>query len=163
MLFPVPCSQCLLPLFSGLRLRLRNSAWFRIHICRRRCTSHCSFSLPRFLPTARTYLTERHFLTPACQKLYQTLLKGENCDLLTLAIEDQTLIDEILHKKINRDRAETHFLETVQKLLDREWMQTREAIKIEIHSSNHSEEKILELAKQFDSLKSQRTLAKICT
>jgi DNA primase len=116
-----------------------------------------------FLPTARTYLTEKHFFTPACRTLYQKIVTGEGSDLLTLAadIEDQTLIDEILQKRVNRERSNTLFLETVQKLLDREWMQTREAVKMEIHSGRHSEEKILELAKEFDTLKSCRTIAQL--
>jgi DNA primase len=114
-----------------------------------------------FLPTARAYLTEKHFLTPACRALYQKILEEGKTDLLTLApaIQDPTLIDEILQKRVNRERGEVQFLETVQKLLDREWMQTREAIKLEIHSGKHSDEKIAELAKQFDALKGTRSLA----
>jgi DNA primase len=115
-----------------------------------------------FLPTARYFLSEKHFLTPSCRTLYQRILEGEN-DLLTLSadLDDQTLMDEILQKKVNREKAESHFLETVQKLLDRDWMQMREAIKMEIQSGRHSEERILELAKEFDMLKRQRPVAKI--
>lgn len=114
-----------------------------------------------FLPTAKAYLSEDHFLTKDCKKLYKNILNNETCDLLTIAagLDDQHLIDEILQKKVNRDRAKTHFLETVQKLLDREWMQKRESIKMEIHSGTHSEEKIIALAKDFDDLKSTRSLA----
>jgi len=116
-----------------------------------------------FLATARRFLTTKHFSTPACQILYQKILEERNRDLLSLAadIQDPTLIDEILQKKVNRERANILFLETVQKLLDREWMQTREAVKMEIHSGKHSEEKILELAKLFDDLKSCRQLAQM--
>lgn len=116
-----------------------------------------------FLQTARHFLSETHFWTPSCSVLFTKLLEEEPADLLTLAglIEDQTILDEILQKKINRDRAETLFLETVQKLLDREWMKRREGVKMEIHSGKHSEEKILELAKEFDDLKSRRILAHI--
>lgn len=116
-----------------------------------------------FLPSARAQLEEKHFLNPICQKLFLKIREETRPDLLTLAaeIEDPHLIDEILQKKINRERAESHFLDTLQKLLDREWMQAREAVKIEIQSAQHSEEKILELAKQFDRLNSNRQLAKL--
>jgi DNA primase len=114
-----------------------------------------------FLPTVNTYLTENHFVTPACKDLFQKIMREGKTDLFTLAadIEDPTLMDEMLQKKVNRERAETHFLETVQKLLDRKWMETREAIKTEIHTGGHSDEKILELALQFDALKTQRQMA----
>ncbi|MFC2049125.1 DNA primase [Chlamydiota bacterium] len=113
-----------------------------------------------FLPTVKAYLTEKHFMSPACLELFQKIMKEGKTDLFTLAadVEDPSLIDEMLQKKVNRERAEAQFLETVQKLLDREWMQTREAIKMEIHSGGHPEEKVLELAKQFDSLKTHRTI-----
>ena len=119
------------------------------------------YNCDAFLPTARVYLTKEHFLCPECQKLYLKLLEEKNGDLLTLAadVEDQNLIDEILQKKVNRERADSLFLETVQKLLDREWMQTREVIKMEIHSGKHSDEEVLEFAKKFDALKSQRPKA----
>ncbi len=116
-----------------------------------------------FLPTVRKYLTEKHFLTPPCRHLFQKILTEGKSDLFTLAAncEDPALIDELLQKKVNRERAETHFLETVQKLLDREWMEIRETVKMQIQSGGHSEEKVLELAKQFDALKTHRTIASL--
>ena len=114
-----------------------------------------------FLPTVKAYLAEKHFVSSGCRQLFQKIMAEGKSDLFTLAadIEDPTLIDEMLQKKVNRERAEGHFLETVQKLLDREWMQTREAVKLEIHSGGHNEEKVLELAKQFDALKTGRLVA----
>ena len=114
-----------------------------------------------FIPTVKAYLAEKHFLTASCLQLFQKIMVEGKTDLFTLAadIEDPSLLDEMLQKKVNRDRAEINFLETVQKLLDREWMQTREAIKMEIHNGGHSDEKVLELAKQFDALKIHRPVA----
>jgi DNA primase len=112
----------------------------------------------RFLPTARYYLSEKHFWTPSCRSLYLVLLEKGVQDLLSIAssIEDHSVIDEILRKKINQERAELHFLHTVQKMLDREWLQEREAIKREIQQESHSEQKVLELAREFDALKQQK-------
>lgn len=108
-----------------------------------------------FLPTVKTYISDRHFVTPGCLQLFQKIMEGGEHDLFTLAadIEDPTLIDEMLQKKVNRERAEIHFLETVQKLLDREWMQNRESVKAEIDTGGHTDEKLLELTKQFGATK----------
>ena len=59
------------------------------------------------------------------------------------------MLTELLHKKINRDRAETLFEETMQKILERNWMLKREEIKMRIQSAELSEEEALALAKQF--------------
>lgn len=116
-----------------------------------------------FYKTAAHTLTPQHFWVPACRSLFEKMLTNKEIDLLTLAaeLEEPAIIDEILQKKVNRERAETQFLETVQKILDREWMQTREGIKMEIHSGKYSEEEVLNLAKQFDTL--ARQTAKLIT
>ncbi|MFZ0564800.1 MAG: DNA primase [Chlamydiales bacterium] len=117
---------------------------------------------PDFIATACHYLTEEHFWVPVCRQLFQAYLSAKQnnapSDLLSLVIDldDQSVMDEILLKKVNKERAEKHFIETAQRLLDRQWMHTREEIKKEIMSGHHSEEKVLELAKQFDALKIER-------
>ncbi|MCC5831903.1 MAG: DNA primase [Chlamydiales bacterium] len=109
----------------------------------------------KFHKTAARYLTESHFCVPACRSLFKKIIEKRTVDLLSLAadLEDPEIIDEILKKKVNRERAEGQFLETVQKILDRKWMQTREEIKREIHSGKYSEEEVLALAKRFDELR----------
>lgn len=120
---------------------------------------------PDFLKTAENYLTESHFWTASCKQLFTNYLKSEEKDLLSLGggLEETTLFDEILQKKVNRERAEINFLETVQKLLDRQWMQTREEIKMQIHSGTSKEEEVLDLAKKFDELKNKRQKAELIT
>lgn len=121
------------------------------------------YSRDRFMPTAKAYLKATHFHVPECRSLFSTLLEEEKMDSLSIAahVEDPTLIDELMAKKVNLEQADTLFLETLQKLLDREWMERRERIKMAIHSGSNSEEKILELAKEFDALKSQRLHAQL--
>lgn len=123
-----------------------------------------------FMMAAEKYLTESHFWTPMCRSLYQAYSKaakeGTPTDLLALFIsiheeEAQKYIDEILQKKINRERADDHFRETIQKLVDRQWMHQREEIKREIHSGKYNEDAVLQLAKQFDELKKQRTIVEL--
>lgn len=121
---------------------------------------------PDFLATARKYLTEANFWVPSCRQLFSAYLEAVGSpDLLSLAacLDEQSILDELLQKRINREKAELHFLETVQKLLDRQWMQTREDVKVRIHSGGKKEEEILELAKQFDELRLNRPIVTLCT
>ncbi len=63
---------------------------------------------------------------------------------------------EMLQKKVNREKAEAGFLESLQKLLERNWMREREEIKLKIYSGGCSEAEVLELARRFDALKKER-------
>ena len=110
----------------------------------------------RLMRIAQCNLSQEHLRHP----LSRTLLEGKRVDLLTLAMElktpeEQAFLSEILQKKINLERADG-FIETVQRILDRNWMQKREEIKLTIYSGTLSEEKVLELARQFDTLKRTR-------
>jgi DNA primase len=102
------------------------------------------------------------FHVSICQKIYEVYRHNYEaqrpCDLLSLAIdlddaEGQFVMSDLLQKKINKERAEMQVIETIQKILDRNWMQKREDIKIRIQSGQCSEEEALELVRQFDELK----------
>ncbi len=62
-------------------------------------------------------------------------------------------MSDLLQKKVNKERAESQLVETIQKILDRNWMEKREEIKIRIQSGQCSDEEVLNLVKQFDDLK----------
>lgn len=118
---------------------------------------------PEFLNTAKIHLAQSDFRTPICSKLYQTYLdlreQQKPCDWLSLAIslddpEAQAFMSQLLQKKVNKERAKENFADTVQKILDRNWMQGRELIKMKIQSGQCSDEEVTELVKQFDTLKS---------
>ncbi len=122
-------------------------------------------SCPELLPLAEKYLKEEHFRVGAAKVLFEKYVSAakENRprDLLSLAIdldqaEAQLFLAEILQKKVNREKAVSCFTETVQKILERHWMQQREEIKLKIYSGRCSEEEVLSLAKQFDQLKRER-------
>lgn len=124
--------------------------------------------MPNFADLARRHLHPADLRVAACRRLYQTLLECvENQlprDLLSVAItlnnaEDQLLMADLLLKKVNKERADQQFAETIQKILDRNWMERREEIKIKIQSGHCTDEQVLELVKQFDELK--RTPPKI--
>ena len=115
-----------------------------------------------FLETAKENISQKDLRTAGCRKLYEAYLDcvatNKSVDLLSLAIrledsEGQALISEMHHKKINLDRAEEHLKETIQKILDRNWMEAREEVKARIQSAQCSEEEVFELVKKFDELK----------
>lgn len=120
---------------------------------------------PQLIALAETNLTSEHFRLNAARTLFEKYLAAvkENRprDLLSLAIdleqaEQQLFMAEILQKRVNRERCIPCFIETIQKMLERHWMQKREAIKLKIYSGTCSEEEVLELARQFDQIKKIR-------
>jgi DNA primase len=119
----------------------------------------------RFAEIAKLNLFESHFKVNVCRRLFLKCLSvyqnNKTLDLLSLAIdlddaEEQLFLSELLQRKINRDRAEEGFIETVQKIMDRKWMEERENIKIKIQSGKFSDTELLELAKKFDEIKNKR-------
>lgn len=122
-------------------------------------------SSPELISLAEKNLLPDHFRIPASRTLYEKYLaaykKNQPRDLLTLAIdleaaEQQLFLAEVLQKRVNRERAIPCFIETIQKILERHWMQKREEIKLKIYSGTCSEEEVLQLAREFDELKRHR-------
>lgn len=125
---------------------------------------------PKLTLLAKGNLEPLHFRTTVGKVLYDNYLlqkeEGKGCDLLSLMIdlgegEAQSFLAEIVQKKINRERALSCFIDTIQKILERDWMQKREEIKMQIYSGECSEQEVLELARQFDQLKKARPEVKM--
>jgi len=122
-------------------------------------------SMPLLISISELNLTPEHFRLGASKSLFMKYMEAskENKprDLLTLAIdleqaEQQLFMAEILQKRVNREKANVCFIETVQKILERHWMQQREEIKLKIYSGTCSESEVLELARAFDQIKKAR-------
>jgi DNA primase len=118
--------------------------------------------LPRLIDLVRVNLAEKDFKVTICQKIYKTYKENyegqRSYDLLSLAIdlddaEGQLVMSDLLQKKVNKERAEAQLIETIKKMLDRNWMYQREEIKIRIQSGQCSDDEALELVKKFDDLK----------
>jgi len=119
---------------------------------------------PQIIPLSKKNIRDEHFRILGARKLYAEFMKAQEenrpCDLLAIGgsldgQEEQDLLSEIMQRKINRQKAEEGCKETIRKMLLRTWMEQRESIRIKIHSTFLSDEEALELAKQFDTLKSQ--------
>lgn len=117
---------------------------------------------PDLLHIAEQNVPPDKLVNVPCRKFYETYLARthakEPLDLLGLMIqieseEGSALVAELLQKKINKERAESSFMECLQKILDRNWMQCREAIKMRLHSGQCTDEEATELAKQFDEIR----------
>jgi DNA primase len=117
-----------------------------------------------FFRAATEHIKVEDLNSPMCRQIYQTLcgLMKDNkpLDLLSLASElddsdCQKALSEILDRKVNKERAKSQFIETLQRILDRNWMELREAIKIKIQSGNCSDDEAMDLVRQFDELRRQ--------
>ncbi|MEM8629027.1 MAG: DNA primase [Chlamydiota bacterium] len=118
-------------------------------------------SEPDWLRIAERNLAPEQLSHPSAQRLY-ALCKEElrkNFPLELLAIhskireEDRNFWDHLLEKRIDPEKAFSHFLESIQKILERRWMEQREEIKNKIMKAQFEEDEALALAKQFDDLK----------
>ena len=128
-------------------------------------------SMPELIQITRWNLKSedlRHLAGRALFEKYLAAAQEEKpCDLLALAIgldhpEQQIFMAEVLQKKVNREKARECFIETVQRILERNWMHKREQIKIRIYSGKCTEEEVLDLARQFDLIKKERPQVRDC-
>ncbi len=80
------------------------------------------------------------------------------CDFLSLASmidekEEPLLMTQILQKKVNLQKAEEGCLATLTSLLQRDWLEETEKIKIKIQSGSCTDEEALQLARRFSEIK----------
>ncbi len=115
---------------------------------------------PKLSGIVRLNLRREHFRLEASCALFDVYLASEGAPVdlfsLTMHTEDKEaskLLKEILSKKINVERACEGLEGAIYKMLEREWMEKREAIRQKMHSGLLSEEEMLNLAKEFDLLK----------
>ncbi len=117
---------------------------------------------PRILEIIqKNLLRSTHFRIASCRSLYEAYQKayeaGLPTDLLSLAssfqLDEQSIVGEIMHKKINRQKAEEGVLDTLQKILLRDWMEQREHVRVKLQQASSSEEEVQSLLKEFDEIK----------
>lgn len=115
-----------------------------------------------YIEQVHTFLKVEDLHDPLCKSLYSAIIHcsmaNMPCDLLSITsfLDDpnaQNLLNEILKKRINQNRLEEQFSQTIQKILDRNWMEQREEVKIRIQSAQCSDDEVLLLVKKFDELK----------
>lgn len=111
---------------------------------------------PNLIELCVLNLKEEDFKVISCKKLYSKYIESYSqkkpLDLLSLAIdlEEQMFLSEVLQKKINKEKAKSDLLQTIEKILMRNWFEKKEEIKTKINSGIHSEDQMMHLAKEFD-------------
>ncbi len=116
------------------------------------------------IKTAHFNLRADQLKVPMCKRLYEQVLeghlKGQKVDLLTCAAgieqeEEGDLVLEMMKRKINLDKVTESLQSTLKRILERNWLEERERIKLALHSGTLTEDEAIELAKKFDLLKKQ--------
>jgi DNA primase len=119
-------------------------------------------TVKNLFPIAKANLAPEQLKVAVCQRLYAIFLeafeKGGSTDLLACAAglekEDESdIVLDIMGRKVHLEKAEESLIATIRRILQRNWMEERETIKLKIHSGKLNEDEALELAKQFDALK----------
>jgi DNA primase len=109
-------------------------------------------------------LEQKDLFHPEMQKLYELLIekKGDLMGVLSSpdSIKLQPFIDKVLSKKIAIERAEVLMIETVRKILERNWLKERETIIKKMQENSHDEALLEQLAKSFDLIKQKRPIVK---
>jgi DNA primase len=118
--------------------------------------------LPRLVELVRNNLKKEDIRVSICQKIFELYRENyenqRSCDLISLAIdlddaEGQLVLSDLIQKRVNKEKAEEQLVDTIQKLLNRNWIHKREEIKIKIQSGHCTDEEAEALVKQFDELK----------
>ncbi len=103
------------------------------------------------------HLNVESFKIAECKQAFLQFAEKQSLDLLALCqIEEgngQKLVMELTERKINRDKALDHFKASLQTLLDRNWLEKREAIRQKIQSGGYDDDEALMLAKEFEEIK----------
>ena len=122
----------------------------------------CGEAEPQFIQLAEWNIAVSDLMDPHTRQFYQTYMnlhrQGSPKDLASLANEmsgdeTQRWFKEFVQKKVNKDKARNQFESCLKKILDRNWMQKREEIKLKIQSGQSSDQEVLELVRQFEELK----------
>lgn len=101
-------------------------------------------------------IQEKDLNDPVCQKVYSRLItfQGEKFDMLHIGglLEEKELflLDEITSKRVNRLKIKEGILETLEKILKRNWLRQREELRKLAHLAKEEEE--IEITKKLSEL-----------
>ncbi|MEL7431968.1 MAG: DNA primase [Chlamydiota bacterium] len=118
---------------------------------------------PSLATIAKENLSPEELKNASARRLYSVYLdlknRREEVDFLTLSqdltSEEQTFLENLLQKRVNQEKAKGNLIASVQRILEKRWMEKREEIKNKIISASLDEEETLALAKEFDELKKE--------
>ncbi len=114
----------------------------------------------------RLNLKPSHFRNKAAKEIFELILtsqdKSSRLDLhMSLQTDGaQKLLLDIDSKWINLEQAQVGVQDTIQKILEREWMHQREAIRMQILSGSCSDDEAMGLMKQLEQIKNQKPVVR---
>ncbi|MEF9496990.1 DNA primase [Chlamydia sp. 04-14] len=107
------------------------------------CKTH-NISIPH---TAKNYFTATDFKHPECRKLFSRLIEYYEkhhsnlpFDEALSLLEDKIIIELLIKRRMNTDCLETVFIQSLQKLADRQWREQRHPLSKQ--SKNPQEQKL---------------------
>lgn len=110
---------------------------------------------PRVMELVKANLCASDLLVEDCKTIFSLYMQSETpLQLIDLMIalgekEGQRVVAEICDRGFKKDIKDEHVINSIQKILERNWMQKREQVRIQIQSGRCSEEEVLELTKAF--------------
>lgn len=118
----------------------------------------------RYLKLCMSHLKEEDFKSEVAREIYTLLLrrfeKKEPCDLISLNLESSEaaslFLQELGERKVNWDRAESYFEKSLRQMLERNWLEKTEAVRLEIQSGELSESEAIAKAKVYAELKQNK-------
>lgn len=117
---------------------------------------------PEFFQVASGNLQADDLRSAICRRVWRVIADAaqqeKKLDLLSLvaAVEDpegQALIAELTQKRIDKERGMEHLLSTIQRILDRNWMERCETLRMKIQGGSCSDDEALSLLKEFGEIK----------
>lgn len=110
--------------------------------------------------TIERNLTKEDFKIPACAELFDLYFKlqpEERTQWFIIAEhlkkkEEQEILNELLQKKVNKQKAEEYVPETIKKLLLRNWMEKKEKILEKIKQNSSIDDEVFALTLEFNEL-----------
>lgn len=117
---------------------------------------------PQLIALAEANIQPEDLKHAHCRQIYGLYIDAHReqsyCDWMLLAMKmepaAQQLLSDLHQKRVNKDKAQEHFKSTIQRILDRNWMEKREAVRVKIQSGSCADDELFEHLKTFDALKS---------
>ncbi len=121
----------------------------------------CSEKKPEIVAICECNLNEDDLKNIECKSIYRAFFHSRQqekpCNILSIAIDldlesAQGLLEEIFQKAIAQDRAPDGIKQTIQRILDRNWLEKKESIKRAIHEGSQNQEEVFRLIKVYNQL-----------
>lgn len=125
---------------------------------------------PRILSILQLNDVPQKMKVPLFREILEACLEAHSknlpCDFLNIAPlidekKEPEILSQILQKKVNLQKAEEGCQATLTSLLQRDWLEETEKIKIKIQSGNCTDEEAFELARKFSEIKKNPPQVKV--